>query len=394
MEDDAFKNMETSPEDSEASKLRKEVTFDIEVSSESNKKIAFEFLATMYKKHFLVLFLGSIVAIVVLFIGVSQYGSVIWYGGVIIPSTVLNAGRLAMPIAVLLLMPLLERNIYARDLWTLTRLGMQPLSSTYSKKAYLMALPPVIFLAIAFVDPSWGVNAQFLNPFYILVIIGGVPVVIFEEILFRGVYWKYIMIRFSTASSMSRAYLINALIFMAIHLPTMFIYYSESVVGNYMASQMLSIAVFLGIYFLSGLLLGLIKETFNNLLAPVSFHVVFNIIVLIFNSNGLWVMLFQALLLVLFILSKKMGWFKAAEVPRRAEPTPEFKKNVLETKPHSIFRLVYLVGNGLVLFYYGSAMSWENPLLFLIVSVVIIASYAFVGFLYAKRLWIFKIPLR
>ena len=129
MEDDAFKNIEPSPEDSEESKMRKEVTFDIEVSSESNKKIAFEFLATMYKKHFLVLFIGSIIAFVVLFTTVTINAGLLVMPIAVLLLIAINAGLLAMPVAVLLLMPLLERNIYARDSWTLARQGMQPLSS-------------------------------------------------------------------------------------------------------------------------------------------------------------------------------------------------------------------------------------------------------------------------
>jgi membrane protease YdiL (CAAX protease family) len=297
-------------------------------------------------------------------------------------------------VAMLLVMPLLERNIYARDPWTLARQGMQPLSSSYSKKAYLIALVPAIFLAIGLVDPLWGVSPLFANPFYVFFIVGGVPVVIFEEILFRGVYWKYLVIRYAKVTSMVKAYLINALIFAAIHLPTQFILYSGSVVGGNMPSQITSIVTSLGIYFMSGLLLGLLKESFNNLIAPISYHVVFNIIFLTFDSSGLWVLLFQALLLLVFILAQKMGWFKGAEAPQRTELTPEFKKNVLETRLHSVFRVAFLVGTGWVLFYYGSEMSVGNPLLFLISSIVIIASYCFVGFLYAKRLWIFKMPLR
>jgi membrane protease YdiL (CAAX protease family) len=394
IEDDLFKTTESNPEDLAESKTRKEVTFDIEVSSESNKKIAFEFLATMYKKHFLVLFIGSIAAVVVLFVGVALFGKMVWFGVVSDTSPMLNAGLLAMPVAMLLVMPLLERNIYARDPWTLARQGMQPLSSPYSKKAYLIALVPAIFLAIGLVDPLWGVNPAFANPFYVLFIVGGVPVVVFEELVFRGVYWKYLVIRYAKPTSMAKVHIINALIFVAIHLPTVFILYSGSVVGGYMLSEMLIIAEFLGVYFLSGLLLGLLKDTFNNLIAPISYHVVFNFIFLSFGSNGLWILIFQGLLLLVFFLAKEMGWFKGAEVPRRAESTAEFNKNILETRLHSVFRLAFLVGNGLVLFYYGSAMSWDNSPLFLVSSIVIIASFTFVGFLYMKRLWIFKLPLR
>lgn len=394
MEDDPFKKIEPSPEDSAENNIRKEVTFDIEVSSESNKKIAYEFLATMYKKYFWALFIGSIVAVVVLFVGVALYGSVLWYGVMTDISTTKSAGLLAIPVAMLLVMPLLERNIYARDLWTLARQGMQPLSSQYSKKAYLIAFFPLIFLTIMLVDPEWSVNSAFSNPFYILFIVGGIPVVVFEELVFRGVYWKYILIRYATPTSMVKVYMINALIFSAIHLPTMFYLYSASVVGGYMAAEIVSIVTFLGIYFLSGLLLGLLREIFNNVLAPISYHVVFNIIFLTLQLNGLWILLFQALLLLFFIVANMMGWFEGAAVPPRAEPTAEFKKNILETKLHSIFRLAFLVGNGLVLFYYGTGMSWGNAPLLLVSSIIIIASYTIVGLLYAKRMWIFKLPSR
>jgi hypothetical protein len=105
-------------------------------------------------------------------------------------------------------------------------------------------------------------------------------------------------------------------------------------------------------------------------------------------------LLFQALLLLVFLIAKKMEWFKFAAVPRSVEPTPEFKKNILETRLHSFFRLAFLVGNGLVLFYYGSEMARDDPPLLLFSAIIIIASYTFVGFLYVKRLWIFKMPLQ
>jgi hypothetical protein len=232
IEDDLFKTTESNPGDLAESKIRKEMTFDIEVSSESNKKIAFEFLATMYKKHFWALFIGSIIAVVVLFVGVGLYGSMIWFGVVVGVSPALSAGLLAMPVAMLLVMPILERNIYARDTWTLARQGMQPLASPYSKKAYFVALAPAIFLAIGLLDPAWHVSSAFSNPFYVLFIVGGVPVVIFEELVFRGVYWKYIVIRYAKANSMVKAYLFNALVFALIHLPSLFILYSGAVLAG------------------------------------------------------------------------------------------------------------------------------------------------------------------
>ncbi|MEX2683698.1 MAG: lysostaphin resistance A-like protein [Candidatus Sigynarchaeota archaeon] len=395
IDDDLFETNKLSPEDLVDSKIRNEVSFDIEVSAESNKKIAYEFLANMYKKHFWALFIGSIVAFIVLLILISFLGTIQLFGGLVIDiRLVMGAGLLAIPISVLVLMPLLERNVYARDPWTLERLGIQPLTSSYSKNAYLAGLLPLVLLLIKFIDSTWGLNPMFINPLYVFVVVGGIPIVIFEEVIFRGVYWKYIMIRYAKTNSVKNVYIINALLFTAIHMPRLFIAYSGSVLGNTLMSQLPFFLQQIAIYFVAGLLLSILRDAFNSLLAPVSYHLVFNTILFTLVMDGWWILLFIAITLLVVILALKMEWLKLARAPTNLTMPSEYNKNVLETRLHAILRLAFLLGNGLVLFYYGSEMSWGNPLLFLISSIIIIASFALVGYLYVKRIWFFKLPSR
>lgn len=392
MEDDTFDHVEPSPEDLEDSKIRNEVTFDIEVSSETNKKIALEFFSTMYKRHFLSLFVGGCIAVVILFIAFALFGSVTWVGAYTERRMALNGGLMAMPVAMLLVMPFLERSIYSRDQWTLDRLGVQPLGRSRSRGAYMMALVPLAFLLIGLFDASWQINPAFINPVYFFFLVGGIPVVVVEEVIFRGVYWKYLFIRFARTHSSWPVFLVNAFFFSAIHLPTIFVLYSEGVLANTLSYIMPTLALYLASYFTSGLILCTLRDAFKNLLAPISYHVAFNLVFFIFQVNMLWIIIFQGIILLILLLGRKMGWFNPFVPGAGATLDPEYNKPILDTKIHALVRLAFWAGNGIVLFYYGSEMARGNDMLLSLVSILVIASYVLVGILYAKRAFIFKIP--
>jgi len=390
-EENPFKDIETRPEDLEESKIRKEMMFDIEVSSESNRKIAIEFLTTLYKKHLISLFIGSFVAAGVLFTAFIIYGSITWVGALTERRMALNGGLLAMPVAMLLVMSFLERDIFVKDPWSLHRLGMQPFSFTSSKKALLMCLVPFQFLLVVGFSNDWTVNSSFLNPFYIIFIIGGLPVVIFEEVLFRGIYWKYLVIRFAKNKSMTIVFLINAFLFMIIHAPSLFVIYCEALLAGNLLSELAVILILFISYFISGLILTVLRDAHDNLLAPIVYHIAFNVIFLTFTMNGLWLIIIQAVIFLILLTIREMGWFKVSQQHHDKEAIHEFQRPILETPMHSVLRWFFLIGNGMVMFYYGSEMSRGNTPLLLVSSLVIVASYAILAFLYVKRLLFFKL---
>ncbi len=393
-EEDPFKDIESTPEDLEESNIRKEILFDIEVSSESNRKIANEFLTTLYKKHLVSLFIGSCVTVVVLFVAFINYGSVTWVVDFTERRMALYGGLLATPVAVLIVMSFLERDVYSKDDWSLDRHGMQPLSFASSKKAYLMGLIPLLYLLLTGFSTSWMVSAYFVNDYYILFITGGIPVVVFEEVLFRGVYWKYSIIRFGKKKSMMNVFLINALLFSIIHLPSLFIRYCDALLAGNLNNELLLIVLLFTSYFLNGLIVGVLRDAHDNLVAPIAYHIVYNVIFSIFVANIVWLIILEAAILLVLLAIREMGWFKIPEQKRSNEVIQEFKQPILETPLHSVFRWFFLIGNGMVLFYYGSEMSRGDAPLFLITAILIIGMYAFLGFLYTKRLLFFKLPFK
>ncbi|MBN2150355.1 MAG: CPBP family intramembrane metalloprotease [Candidatus Lokiarchaeota archaeon] len=347
---------------------------------------------TLYKRHFLSLFIGSCVTVVVLFVAFAMYGSVTWVGAFAERRTALYGGLLATPVAMLLVMGFLEREIYAKDTWTLDRLGMQPLSFVHSKKAYLMGLLPFLCLLIAGISNAWEVSSSFANPYYTLLIIGQMPVVVFEESLFRGVYWKYIVIRFAKGKSMLNVFLINALLFSVIHLPSLFIRYCDGLLAGDLGNALIEIVLLFAMYFVTGLILGILRDAHDSLVAPLAYHLVYNILFFTIEMNPVWLMIVQAALVAALLAIRETGWFRPTEKKRSEEAIQEFQRPIMETPLHTVVRWFFLVGNGMVLYYYGSEMSIGDASLFMISSIVIVTSYAFLGFLYSKRMFFFKLP--
>nr|MDO8086333.1 CPBP family intramembrane metalloprotease [Candidatus Sigynarchaeum springense] len=254
-----------------------------------------------------------------------------------------------------------------------------------------MCLVPFQFLLVVGFSNDWTVNSSFLNPFYIIFIIGGLPVVIFEEVLFRGIYWKYLVIRFAKNKSMTIVFLINAFLFMIIHAPSLFVIYCEALLAGNLLSELAVILILFISYFISGLILTVLRDAHDNLLAPIVYHIAFNVIFLTFTMNGLWLIIIQAVIFLILLTIREMGWFKVSQQHHDKEAIHEFQRPILETPMHSVLRWFFLIGNGMVMFYYGSEMSRGNTPLLLVSSLVIVASYAILAFLYVKRLLFFKL---
>lgn len=392
MGEDLFDRENMSEEDKEDSEIRKEVTFDIEQASESDKQAAFNVFKKVYSKHFWLLFVSSIITVVALFTGFAIYNNLGWLSNPIPRAISLGAGSLSIPVALTLVMPVVERNAYKKDAWSLERLGFQTFTSSSSKKSYLMALFPLLLICIILIFPYFTFISDFFNPFYIFFIIGGIPVIIFEELLFRGVYWKYLEIRFNNFSTLV---IINASIFATIHLPRLFIQYVDGLLLGNFSGTLISIALGLVSFFLVGIVLALLRDIFKNILAPIMFHLVYDILFFIIFLNNVLIIFIWLLVLcglvVFFTLARTFNIFKIpASIPLETIPA-EFKKPVLETRLHANFRLVFFIGNGLALFYYGAIMS-EFNLTFLIISfVVIVVAWVIFGIFYVKKTWLFKL---
>jgi len=391
MGEDLFDNENMSQEDKEESMIRKEVTFDIEQASESDKKAAYNVFKAVYSKHFWLLFVASNIAWIILFTGFAINGNLGWLSNPVPRMISLAAGFLCIPVALTLVMPVVERNAYKRDAWSLEREGFQAFKSSSSEKSCLMALFPLILLGIMILFPSFSLSSEFSSPFYLIFIIGGIPAIIFEEILFRGVYWKYLEIRFNT---FLRLVVINASVFAAIHVPRLIIFYVDGLLSANLAGTVLSIVITLLSYFMLGIVLALLRDMFKNIIAPVAFHLVYDILILVIYFDVLmslmWLIVIGGLM-VFFIFARKFNLFKiSASVSLETVPA-EFKKPVLETRLHANFRILFFIGNGVVLYYYGAMMSQYDLLSFVITSVVIVAAWALFGVLYVKRAWPFKL---
>nr|MDO8109334.1 CPBP family intramembrane metalloprotease [Candidatus Sigynarchaeota archaeon] len=393
MGEDLFKSEELSQEDKEEGKIRKEVTFDIEVSSEGDKKSAYRLLATMYKKHFLILFASSIVTVVVMFAAFGIYNSVVWATSSF-RVMALNLSYLSIPVATLLLMPAVERTVYLKDNWTLERQGWQALGSPVSKKSYFMAIIPAVLLLIPIIMVSLALSDSFTSPFYILFVVGGIPVIIFEELLFRGVYWKYLVMRYGKDKFSMNVVFINAVIFMLIHLPRLFIDYTDGILIAAFGLRAIIISFLLASFFLAGLILGLLRATFKNILAPIAFHISYNSIFIVIKLDVVSIMplwlLGLVILVVFFLIAQHINLFRIqTEISADSIPA-ELKKPVLQTKWHDKFRIAFFIANGCIMVYYGSGIAGGDVMSLIIVMIVILGAWAVLGYLYLKKLWIFK----
>ncbi|HME54094.1 MAG TPA: CPBP family intramembrane glutamic endopeptidase [Candidatus Lokiarchaeia archaeon] len=392
MGEDLFDRENIDQEDKEESEIRKEVTFDIEQASESDKKAAFNVFKTVYGKHFSLLFVASIIAVIVLFTGFALYASLSWLSNPVPRTISLAAGFLATPVALTLVMPVVERNAYKKDAWSLERLGFQSLASASSRKSLLMALFPLILLGVMAIFPLFSLSSSFSSPFYILFVIGGIPAIIFEELLFRGVYWKYLEIRYNKFMNLA---LINAGVFAAIHIPRLIIQYVDGLLLGNLIGTIFSILIILLSYFLAGFVLALLRDIFKNILAPIAFHLVYDILVFVlFIDNVMmsftWLLLLCGIV-IFFVFARMFNVFKIPAGIQLENIPAELKKPVLESRMHNNFRLVFFLGNGLVLYYYGAMMSQFDSTFFIITSIVIVAAWVIFGIFYVKKRWLFKL---
>lgn len=343
----------------EEMRARDEVSFDIDASSSKVREEAYTLLAVMYKRHFLLLFVAGVFTSILLYVAFVLFGSVTWGSeGAPLRALAINIGSLAFPVATFALLPLLDRVVYARDAWSLERLGIDGTRTPAAKRslvAFLFPLP--VLLAIV---PATPLAPQFSNPLWFAFIAGGIVVVVFEEILFRGVYWKYGIMRFGRRS-MHLVHLVNAAVFAAIHLPSLFVFYVDSLLLGTVLTLVPNIGIMLASYFLSGLILGVLRDAFNHLVAPIAYHVTFNVLVFTFTQSVL-VLLVELGILVALLVAWRAGVLGTRPVLGDAVPaSPDVKGDIRQAGLHRRFVPVYYISCVLVAIYYASQAFTGNP---------------------------------
>ncbi|MFX0103227.1 MAG: type II CAAX prenyl endopeptidase Rce1 family protein [Candidatus Hodarchaeota archaeon] len=371
----------------------KEVFFDIEKKSDGERKKAYNHLALMYKWHFLSFFIASIIGGVIMFT-IYNYRVIFL---LIIPKVrlvALNASMIPIAISVLLLIVLLEKIVYSKDTWTMERLGFVKMNSIIAKKSYVFGLIPLIFLIFRLISPNMLATSQFvLTVSTSLFILGSIPIIILEEIIFRGIYWKYILMKFGK-NRILYAYLINGLLFSLIHLPTMFISYIDGIINSRILDRLIDISIMLLNAFIIGTSLAILRDSLNCIYAPIIFHLLYNIIdallpVTLFGA--LWsIFIGTIIFVVLLSLSKWKKIRTSRDIPQEALSN-NLKEVIQKTRFQKIFKFIYLIGCSLVAIgYYGYAMSKESNIRLIITIITMISSLSILSYAIIKQKWIFK----
>ncbi|MBD3185489.1 CPBP family intramembrane metalloprotease [Candidatus Bathyarchaeota archaeon] len=229
-----------------------------------------------------------------------------------------------------------------------------------------------------------------INPLaWSLFFIGTIPTSIFEEVVFRGIYWKYMLMKYGRKGSLALVHALNGLLFAGIHLPRIFFEYVDTLYAGELPFMGLSI-LFNGLIFvLNGFILSLLRDTFKNLIAPIVYHIVLNILVVTIQFNRFYMLLFTFMLLVITLAINLLRPINPSEPPQE-KVAPGYKENVLNTPEHEWFRLAYYVGNGLIVLFALFMISTGDIPDMIISAVVAIPALLAVGYVYGKRLWLFS----
>nr|MDO8119213.1 type II CAAX endopeptidase family protein [Candidatus Sigynarchaeota archaeon] len=350
MSDDLF-DKHFDANDMQEHQDRKDVMFEIESKSLETKKAAQELLFGMYKRHFLVLFSASVVAAVVLFAGFFLVGTILW-GSVSNPikTAAIAGGALCFPAGNMIVIVILERYLFSRDTWTLERMGYRGIDARQAKGILIASAIPVIYLVLSFLDPATAVFQDIFNPLYILVLVSLPILAIFEEMLFRGIYWKYIDMKYSRES----IFVLSALIFAIIHVPAYFFYYINALLSGFLYNGLLTLGISLVVVFFNGVILAFLRHAKQDLVLPTAFHVVYNLITGIVMIQPLLLLLASAILAaIMFVLFMF--------TPQQAVPAgkaPEVTARLLvETREYKNFKLAFLIANATMIMYYVIMMT-------------------------------------
>ncbi|MHA1996924.1 MAG: CPBP family glutamic-type intramembrane protease, partial [Promethearchaeota archaeon] len=369
-----------------------------------------------YKKHFYLFFIASIISSGTLIAIFTAVGVVSWAST---DSWVvsINLGTIFFAIASIILMIVIEKQIYVKDEWTLSRLGLENLSHPSSAKSLIAATLPLVLLILPFLDGTGfsltSIMTGEIPGLWMMYLFGTIPLIIFEEIIFRGIYWKYMVMKYSHVRSMMFVHSINALLFAFIHLPRIYFQFVDSIYTGALYSYVLLLVLSFLIFLISGMILSILREYFKNILAPITFHLVFNIITIIITLNLLYLLLFQVAIFFTLILLKFIGLFdrhskkKIKEITTRVagskekdeiinvELRKELKKlngrNVLDTKVHEWFRRVFFVGNALIILYYTVLIGLIDDITMIVLLSSAIPTLVVFGYLFIRKIWIFQI---
>ncbi len=366
MSDDIF---EGGPDENDLREQqeRKEVMFEIESRSTENKEAAYKLLVGMYKRHLLILFSASVVAAVLLFIGFIILGTVLW-GSISNPvkTAVIAGGALCFPAGNILLICFLERYLFSRDAWSLDRLGYRGITGKQTASSLLYGCIPVAFVVIALFDPATALDGSLANPAYLLLIFALPFLAIFEEILFRGIYWKYLDMKYSRVTVI----LVSSLIFAFIHLPAFFFMYVNALLSGVLFNGMMLMGVNLLSIFFSGVTLAVLRHVSQNLIAPTAFHVVYNVVVAIIVIQPLLLLLANAMIAgVIFVISM----FYSVQVVKKEKAPSSISAPLTETREYKNFKFLFLAANATVIIYYTIMMTEFNPVTLLAGTIAVLA---------------------
>ncbi|MHA1368571.1 MAG: lysostaphin resistance A-like protein [Promethearchaeota archaeon] len=385
---------------------REAVVFDIESTSEDEKTSAHLLLSKIYSKHFIILLGFSLAGIILLysaFLMVTEFNLFSVANWPTSNENIIysNAGLIILGAGVVALLFLLEKYIFKQDKWTPSRLGIASTTKpSHASIIILLAMPFLLFLVLILSPPakfSFGNDPKAL--LIILYATGSVPVIMLEEIYFRGVYWKYLDMRFGS-KSMTKVILINSAMFMLIHVP------SQLYIG--LQDQLQAVGTinpwfvykFL-IFFTGGLLLCQLRNYFNSLWAPISFHISFNIFSILISTfakttktgflsiNDILILIILLIFIGFFILAQKFNIFKIKAKILDMSGI-EGEENILTTKFYHSFRLLFLAGIALVFIYYSTYMANNSVITMIIIYLIIIGSFVALIVMAWKKILIFK----
>lgn len=330
-----------------------EVFFDIEKKSEGERTLAFKHLVIMYKWHFLLLLFASFVSAGILFASFIMRGSLIGWQTEM-REIALKASNIPIGIAILLLVVLLEKLVYEKDDWTMKRLGFVHPTSREAFKSYLYGLIPLVFIIPGFFYQSGPSPATIW-----FIVIGTVPIIILEEIIFRGVYWKYTVMKYGQNNNII-LYLLNGLMFALIHVPSLFINYVDGIISGILYVQIPAMGIKLSYMFILGITLAILRDALNNIYAPIIYHLTNNIITLLLpvgNIGTIWKIIISCIVLgALMVLNLLKIIRSKRDVPDEIIPR-SYNQKAIDTKFHWTLKRVYLVGGALIILYYAFGMT-------------------------------------
>ncbi|MHA1793479.1 MAG: lysostaphin resistance A-like protein [Promethearchaeota archaeon] len=393
MSNDDFLNIEIEPDEVQ-DKIDEEidkVTFDIELLADEERDKAYKLATSMYKKQFFTFLLISIGVVAALFIAFGVLATVTWYSKperiiiLLLSYPSLAAGNL-------LVLVLVERNIYKKDKWNLARLGITRFSISESRMQYIAAFLPLFLLMTIFFEPSFRFSEYLLlNPGYatwwVLFIISAAPIATFEEIVFRGIYWRYLVMKHGKEGNIMKLFLINSLIFLFIHIPRFFIEYTDGALSGVFYPVLLNILVEMGIVFILSLTLCALRSYFDNLIVPIVFHAIYNVLSFTFSFNINYILLFLAIVfavLLFTIINQGLGNKTSKKLDLSEKEKIMVSKNILETKQHHYFKMIYYIANSLIIFGTAVLIASVDMIILFVVILAMIPALAIIGYYYMK----------